>query len=164
MFLLRHDRNSFSKFLLKIQVLNSLIYWSFVKCHKPLKRKLTRFQVVNLIQAVWIYSLITSFIFLQTFLSNLTHVSVSWKKFLILLKYLIYNVVPISAVYQSDSVIYIYIYMYIYIYVYIYIHTHTHKYIYMCIFFFVLSSVMVYPMWLDIVPCAIQQDLIAYPL
>ena len=51
---------------------------------------------------------------------------------------LIYHVVPTSAVQQSDSV-------------YIYIH------------FFMFFSIMVYPRRLDIVPCAIQQDLIVYP-
>ena len=44
---------------------------------------------------------------------------------------------------------------YIYICVYIYIHTH--------ILFLILSSIMVYPKRLDTVPCAVQQDLIAYP-
>ena len=45
----------------------------------------------------------------------------------------------ISTVQQSDPVIYIF-------------------------FFLTLSSIMFYPKKLDIVPCAIQQDLIAYPL
>ena len=43
-----------------------------------------------------------------------------------------------------------------------YIHTHTHIYIY--ILFLTLSSIMFHYKWLDIVPCAIQQDLIAYLL
>ena len=37
--------------------------------------------------------------------------------------------------------------------------SHTHTYIP----FLILSSLMFYPKRLDIVPCAIQQDLIAYP-
>ena len=41
---------------------------------------------------------------------------------------------------------------------YIYIYTHTH------ILFFTLSSIMFHHEWLHIVPCAIQQDLIPYPL
>ena len=47
---------------------------------------------------------------------------------------LIYNVVLISSVHQSDSVIHIYIY----------------------IFFFIFFSIMVYHRILNIVPCAIQ--------
>ena len=47
-----------------------------------------------------------------------------------------YNVVLISAVQQSDSVLYIYIYI--------------------DIFFFIFSSIMVYHRILNIVPCAIQ--------
>ena len=52
--------------------------------------------------------------------------------------YLIYNVVAISDVQQSDLVIHIYT-------------------------FLMLSSSMFYPKRLDTVPCAVQQDLIAYP-
>ena len=58
----------------------------------------------------------------------------------------IYNVVPISAVQQNDSVTCIYIDRYI----------HT--------FFFMFFSIMVYPRRLGIGPCAMQQDLIAYLL
>jgi len=43
-----------------------------------------------------------------------------------------------------------------YIYMYIYIYTHT--------IFLTLSSIMFYHKWLDIGPCANQQNLIAYPL
>ena len=42
--------------------------------------------------------------------------------------------------------------VYIYIYIYIYI------------LFLTLSSIMFLHEWLDIVPCATQKDLIAYPL
>ena len=52
---------------------------------------------------------------------------------------LVYNGVPISAVWQSDSVI----------------HIHTR--------FKIIFSIVVYPRRLDIVPCAIQQDLIVDP-
>ena len=52
---------------------------------------------------------------------------------------LIYNVVLISAVQQSDSVTHIYI------------------------FLFVFFSIMVYHRILSTVPCAIQQDLVVYP-
>ena len=38
-------------------------------------------------------------------------------------------------------------------------HTHTHTHI----LFLILSSIMFYPKRLDIVPCALQQDFIAYP-
>ena len=58
---------------------------------------------------------------------------------------LIYSVVLISTVEQRDSVIYIYIYVY----------THT--------FFFIFFSIMVYHRVLNIVPCAIQEDLVAHP-
>ena len=57
----------------------------------------------------------------------------------------------ISVVQQSDSVLYIYIYTY----------THTHIYIYIYILFHILS-IMVYHRVLNIVPCAIQEDLV-YP-
>ena len=52
---------------------------------------------------------------------------------------LIYTVVLISAVQQSDSVIHMYT------------------------FFFILFSIMVYHRILNIVPCAVQQDLVVYP-
>ena len=39
-----------------------------------------------------------------------------------------------------------------------------HSYIYMYILFLTLSSIMFHLKWSDVVPCAIQQDLIAYPL
>ena len=55
---------------------------------------------------------------------------------------MIYNVVLVSGVQQSDSDIYIYT------------HTHTHTYIF---------SVMIYHRLLNIVPCAIQQDFGVYP-
>ena len=57
--------------------------------------------------------------------------------------WLTYNVVPISAVQQSDPVIYLCICMYIP--------------------FLMLSSIMVCPKRLDRVPYAIQQDRIAHP-
>ena len=41
--------------------------------------------------------------------------------------------------------------------------SYTYRYIYDYILFFTLSSIMFHCKWLDIVPCAIQQDLIAYP-
>ena len=63
-----------------------------------------------------------------------------------LFKYCWFTVFCPSAVYWGDPVIYIYIY--------IHIHTHTH------ILFHILSSIMFYHKWFDIVPCAIQQDLI----
>ena len=33
----------------------------------------------------------------------------------------------------------------------------------LCVYIYSLSSIMVYPKRLDLVPCAVQQDLIAYP-
>ena len=53
---------------------------------------------------------------------------------------------------------YIYIYTNIYIYIYIYLH------IYTCIsiHFLILPSIKLYQKRLDIVPCAVQQDLMAY--
>ena len=47
------------------------------------------------------------------------------------------NVVLVSGVQQSDSVIYIcvYIYIYIYIYIHIYTHTHTHTHTHVSILF-----------------------------
>ena len=59
---------------------------------------------------------------------------------------LIYIVVLISAVQQSDSVIYICIYLCVYIYTYIYIYT----------FFFIFFSIVVYHSILNIIPCAPQ--------
>ena len=53
---------------------------------------------------------------------------------------LIYNVVLITAIQQSDSVIHIY-----------------------TVFFKIFFSIMVYHRILNIVPCAIQQDLVVYP-
>ena len=41
--------------------------------------------------------------------------------------------------------------------------TQLYTYIYTYILFLILSSIMFYPKRLDIVPCAIQQDFIAYP-
>ena len=64
--------------------------------------------------------------------------------FKIFLLQLIYNVLSISAVQQSDPVIYIYIFFSHYL-------------------FLTLSSTMAHQKCLDIVPCAIQQDLIAHP-
>ena len=40
----------------------------------------------------------------------------------------------------------------------------TQLYIHIYIIFLTLSSIMFHHKWLDIVPCAIEQDLIAYPL
>ena len=57
--------------------------------------------------------------------------------------WLIYNVVLVSAVQQSDSFIYMCIYIYIYIYIYIHI------------LFLMFFSIMVYQRILNIVPCAI---------
>ena len=53
---------------------------------------------------------------------------------------LFYTVVSISVVQHSDPV------------------THIHAYI-----FLILSFIMFYPKRLDIIPCAVQKDLIAYP-
>ena len=65
---------------------------------------------------------------------------------LLLLFYFYYswftNVLSISAVQQSNPVL------------------HTHKHIHIYTLFLILSSVMFYHKWLDIVPCAIQQELI----
>ena len=58
---------------------------------------------------------------------------------------LIYHVLSISAVQQSDSVLYTHTY------------THTH------ILFLILSSIMFYHKRLRSVACAVQQDLIPYP-
>ena len=43
-------------------------------------------------------------------------------------------------------------------------HTHTHTHTHIHILFFTLSSIMFRNKWLDVVPCATQQDLISYPL
>ena len=40
----------------------------------------------------------------------------------------------------------------------------TQLYIHTYIFFLISSSIMFYQKWLDVFPCAIQQDLTAYPL
>ena len=40
----------------------------------------------------------------------------------------------------------------------------TQSYIYIYILFLTLSPIMFHHKWLDTAPCAIQQDLIAYPL
>ena len=42
--------------------------------------------------------------------------------------------------------------------------TQIYIYIYIHIFFLTLSSIMVHHNWLAMIPCAVQQDLIAYPL
>ena len=72
-----------------------------------------------------------------------------------------YNVVLISAMQQSDSVIYIcvcvYIHMYVYVYICVYVYTHT-------FFFKIFLSIMAYYRILNIVPCAIQQDIVVYLL
>ena len=57
---------------------------------------------------------------------------------------LIYNVVLVSRVQQSDSVLYIYIY--------IYTHTHTHS--------FSFFSIMIFYKILNTVCCTIQWDLV----
>ena len=99
-----------------------------------------------------------------------------------------YNVVLISAVQQSDSVIHTYIYIYIYIYIYthssyryVYIHIHIYVYAYtslyilyihsldmfvcVCvyIYIYIFFSITVYHRILNIVLCAIQEDLVIYP-
>ena len=66
---------------------------------------------------------------------------------------MIYNVLSIPAVQQSDPVLYIYIHMHIHTH--IYIHTH------ICILFLILSSIMFHHKWLDRVLCAVQQEPIA---
>ena len=88
---------------------------------------------------------------------------------------LIYNVVLISAVQQSDSLIHIHIYMYIYgvlwcLVLYLsllaILSLFLGIYIYICIciyiytFFLIFFSFMVYHKILNIFPCAIQQDLV----
>ena len=90
--------------------------------------------------------------------------------------WLIYSILSISAVRQSDPVIYIYTYTHIYMsYIYthichiythiyvIYIHTyiyvihkHTHTPVHIYIPFLMLFSIVVSPKRLDIVPCAVQ--------
>ena len=59
-----------------------------------------------------------------------------------------YNVVSITAIHQSNSVIHIHICVCVYIYIYIYTHIHTS--------FFIFFSIMVYHRILNIVPCAVQ--------
>ena len=62
---------------------------------------------------------------------------------------LIYSVMLISAVQHNVSVIYIHIHMYMYVcFIYIYIYT---------------FSIMVCHRLLNIVPCAIQEDLVVHP-
>ena len=57
----------------------------------------------------------------------------------------------IYSVQQSDPVT-----RCVYVCIYIYMNTNI-------LFFLILSSIMAYPKRLDIVPCAIQEDFIAYP-
>ena len=64
----------------------------------------------------------------------------TWFFKFILLKYSWFYNILISAVQQSDSVI--------------------HRYT----FFFIFFSIMVYPRILNIAPCAIQEDLVVYPI
>ena len=66
--------------------------------------------------------------------------------FLFFPTWMVYSVVSISTVQQSDPV------------------SHTHTYIYTHILFLTLFSIMFYHKWLDIILCVVQQDLIAYPL
>ena len=61
-----------------------------------------------------------------------------------------YNVVLVSGIQQSDSVIYIYIYTYIYICIYTYVYVYIHT------FFFIFFSIVVYHRILNIVPRDIQ--------
>ena len=68
--------------------------------------------------------------------TNIVYVSFLFYIFSFIEVYLIYNVVLVSAVQQSDSLIHIYIYIFIYF------------------------SIMVYQRILNIVPCAIQWDLV----
>ena len=70
----------------------------------------------------------------------------TWVFLIVLLVHLwnLFNVVLISAIRQSDSVIHT--------------HTHTHTHI----SFFKFFSIMVYPGILNIVPCAIQEDPVVY--
>ena len=57
--------------------------------------------------------------------------------------WLIYNLVLISAVQPSGSVLYTFINIYMHIHIYVYIYTHTHTYIYMYIYIYThtLSSI-----------------------
>ena len=82
-------------------------------------------------------------------------------------QFLLYSKVTQSYIYiciyaYMHIYIYAYTFTHIYIHIYIYIHT-THTYIYTFLFL-TLSSIMFYHKWLDIVPSATQQDLIAYLL
>ena len=85
------------------------------------------------------------------------------KKFFIEVQ-LIYIVVLVSGVQQSDSVIHIHTYIYIYIYIHIYIHIYicVYIYVYIYIFFFRFFSLVGYYKMLSIVPCAIQQIYVGY--
>ena len=65
---------------------------------------------------------------------------------------LIYNVVLLSSVQHSDSVIVIHTHTHIYIYIHIHIYIYTHIYVY----FFRLFSLIDYYKILSRVPCAIQ--------
>ena len=58
---------------------------------------------------------------------------------------LTYNAMLISTVQQNDSVIYIYVCVCVYIYIYTFF------------------SILAYHRILNIVPCAIQKDLVVYP-
>ena len=64
-----------------------------------------------------------------------------------------YNVLSISAVQQRDPAIYMYVCVCVCGWVYTYIY----------VLFLTFSSIMFHHKWLGIVPCAIQQGLIAYP-
>ena len=59
--------------------------------------------------------------------------------------------------YSKVTQLYIYIHLYTYVRAYIYTHTYTHS-------FPPIILILFHHKWLDIVPCAIQQDLIAYPI
>ena len=64
---------------------------------------------------------------------------------------MLYQFLLYRKVTQSYIHTYIYIYTHTHTYIYIYIHTHTYIYI----LFLMLSSIIVYPKRLDIVPCAV---------
>ena len=101
------------------------------------------FALANLLLGLYcIFLKSHSLIWLRMFRAVL--IFIFFVRFWFFLLQLIYNVLSISAIQQSDPVIYIYIY--------------TH------ILFLTLSSIMFHHKWLDIVLCAVQQDLIAYPL
>ena len=65
----------------------------------------------------------------------------------------VYNAAPISAIQHSDPVLHTHTHT----------HTHTHIHTHIYIYTHSLSSIMVYCKKLDIFPCAVQWDLIAYP-